>query len=94
MTEARLSEEAIAAELTGGRWRHEGEALLQDVELENFRAVIAAVTRIADVAEERNHHPDLLIHGWNSLRITLSTHSAGGVTQADLDLAVRIDALI
>jgi 4a-hydroxytetrahydrobiopterin dehydratase len=51
------------------------------------------VNRIAELAEEANHHPDLLVHGYKRLRITLSTHSEGGVTANDLQMAERIDAL-
>ena len=94
MTDGTLDDERIAAGLEGTRFRHEGVSLVRTVELENFAAVIAAVNRIAAVAEAHNHHPDLLIHGWNKLTITLSTHSAGGVTEADLDLAARVDALL
>jgi 4a-hydroxytetrahydrobiopterin dehydratase len=94
MTETRLSDEAIAAHVRTSRWRRQDDALVQDVELENFAAVIAAVNRVAAVAEEHNHHPDLLIHGWNKLQIRLSTHSAGGITQADAELAARIDGLL
>ena len=93
MTDGTLSDERIAAGVTGTGFRHEGASLVRTVELENFAAVIAAVNRIAAVAEEHNHHPDLRIHGWNKLTITLSTHSAGGVTEADVDLAARLDGL-
>ena len=51
------------------------------------------VNRVADAAEERNHHPDILVHGWNSVRLTLTTHAHGGLTEADFDLAAQIDAL-
>ena len=44
-------------------------------------------------AEEANHHPDILLHGWNKVRLTLSTHSEGGLTDADFALAARIDSL-
>ena len=46
-----------------------------------------------EAAEEAGHHPDILVHGWNKVRLTLSTHSEGGITQADLDLAGAVDAL-
>ena len=46
-----------------------------------------------DAAEEAGHHPDILVHGYKHVRLTLSTHSAGRVTDADHDLARRIDAL-
>jgi 4a-hydroxytetrahydrobiopterin dehydratase len=74
-------------------WRQEGEALVRDYELDDFRAAMAFVHRVADLAEEVNHHPDILVHGWNKVRLTLSTHSAGAVTQADHDLAAGIDGL-
>ncbi len=94
MTDTRLSDEEIAAQLTSSHWQREGEAIVAEFELENFAAVIAAVNRIAAVAEERNHHPDILVHDWNKLRLTLSTHSAGGLTAADFELAARVDGLV
>ena len=54
---------------------------------------MAHVERVAEAAEEANHHPDILVHGWNKVRLTLSTHSAGGVTQADLDMSQTLEAL-
>ena len=48
---------------------------------------------MADVAEEANHHPDILVHGWNKVRLSVTNHSAGGLTQADFDLAATIDRL-
>ena len=48
---------------------------------------------MADAAEAANHHPDILVHGWNKVRLTLSTHCEGGLTEADLALAATIDAL-
>ena len=45
------------------------------------------------LAEQANHHPDILIHGWNKVRLTLSTHSEGGLTESDFALAARIDGL-
>jgi 4a-hydroxytetrahydrobiopterin dehydratase len=43
--------------------------------------------------QEVNHHPDILVHGWNNVRLTLTTHSAGGLTENDHEMARRIDAL-
>ena len=76
-----------------GDWRREGGAIVRDLELKDFGEAMAFVNRVADAAEEANHHPDILVHGWNQVRLTLSTHSAGGLTQSDLDMARRIDAL-
>ena len=55
----------------------------------DFAAAIAFVNRVAELAEAANHHPDILVHGWNKVRLTLSTHSEGGLTDADFALAAR-----
>ena len=74
-------------------WREDGEALVRDLEFADFAQAMAFVNRVAEVAEEANHHPDILVHGWNKVRLTLSTHSEGRLTDADRDMARRIDDL-
>ena len=74
-------------------WRQEGEALVRDYKFKDFAEAMAFVNRVADLAEEANHHPDILVHGWNQVRLTLTTHSAGRLTENDHDMARRIDAL-
>ncbi len=69
------------------------DAIVRELELADFAAAIALVNRIAQAAEAANHHPDILVHGWNKLRLTLSTHSAGGLTDADFELARELDRL-
>ncbi len=64
---------------------------MREWKLEDFAAAIAFVNRVADAAEAANHHPDILMHGWNKVRLELSTHSEGGLTQADFEMAARID---
>ena len=76
-----------------GVWRQEDEALIRDCEFEDFVAAMAFVNRVADLAEEVNHHPDILVHGWNKVRLTLTTHSEGKVTDNDHAMAERIDSL-
>jgi 4a-hydroxytetrahydrobiopterin dehydratase len=75
------------------QWQHEDDALVRDFEFPDFAAALWFVNRVGELAEQRNHHPDILIHGWNKVRLTLSTHSEGGVTEADHALADAIDAL-
>jgi 4a-hydroxytetrahydrobiopterin dehydratase len=79
-------------------WRRaagEGPAAIErDVELADFAAALDFVNRVGAAAEEAGHHPDILLHGWNKVRLTLSTHSQGGLTEADLELAARIDGLV
>jgi 4a-hydroxytetrahydrobiopterin dehydratase len=74
-------------------WHRDGEAIVRDVACKDFAAAIAAVNAVATVAQEADHHPDILVHGWNKLRLTVTNHSAGGLTQADFDLAAAIDGL-
>ncbi|HEY3021448.1 MAG TPA: 4a-hydroxytetrahydrobiopterin dehydratase [Solirubrobacteraceae bacterium] len=77
----------------GKDWRQEGDALVRDFKFKDFAGAMAFVNRVAEIAEQRNHHPDILVHGWNNVRLTLSTHSKGGVTDADHALAEQIDGL-
>jgi 4a-hydroxytetrahydrobiopterin dehydratase len=59
----------------------------------NFAAALAFVNRVGELAEHADHHPDILLHGWNKVRLTLSTHSQGGLTDADFQLASQVDSL-
>jgi 4a-hydroxytetrahydrobiopterin dehydratase len=74
-------------------WHHTDDALVRDFEFRDFAAALWFVNRVGEVAEQRNHHPDILIHGYKHVRLTLSTHSEGGLTEADHGLADAIDAL-
>ena len=90
----RLSPDEIAAALHGlPLWTGDGNALRRTVELPTFRDAVAAIVAIADVAEELDHHPDVDLR-WRTLHLTLVSHSAGGVSELDLELARRIDALL
>jgi 4a-hydroxytetrahydrobiopterin dehydratase len=74
-------------------WSGDSTGIERTSELPSFRAAVDAIVAIADVAEEMDHHPDLDLR-WRTLRVAVVTHSAGGVTQLDLDLARRVDALL
>jgi 4a-hydroxytetrahydrobiopterin dehydratase len=89
-----LSNEQIAERLRESAWRHEGNAIVREFEFEDFKQAMAFVDRVAEEAERANHHPDILVHGWNKVRLELSTHSEGGLTPADFEMAGRIDGLI
>ena len=66
---------------------------MRELTFADFGAAIAFVDRVAELAEAANHHPDILVHGWNKVRLTLSTHSQGGLTDADFRLAGQIEEL-
>jgi 4a-hydroxytetrahydrobiopterin dehydratase len=90
---ALLSEDEIASRLEGSEWRREGDEIVREWQLENFAEAIGFVNRVAETAEEANHHPDIFVHGWNKVRLSLTNHSAGGLTDADFEMAGRIDKL-
>jgi len=75
-------------------WTQDGETLVRDLQFKDFAAALAFVNRVGEVAEAANHHPDISIHGWNNVRLELSTHSKGRVTDADHKLAATIDELL
>jgi 4a-hydroxytetrahydrobiopterin dehydratase len=90
----RLSPDEIAAALHGlPLWSGNGDGLRRSVELPAFRDAVAAIVAVADVAEELDHHPDVDLR-WRTVHFTLVSHSAGGVSELDLELARRIDALL
>jgi 4a-hydroxytetrahydrobiopterin dehydratase len=91
---APLSDSEIDERLAGGDWRRDGDAIVRDVELDGFKAAMALANRVADAADDANHHPDILIHDYKHVRLRLSTHSAGGITENDFALAETIDGLI
>jgi 4a-hydroxytetrahydrobiopterin dehydratase len=83
--------DAALAALPG--WRREGDTLVADRELRGFTAAIAFVNRVAEAAEAAGHHPDVLVHDYRHVRLLLTTHSEGGITEADLSLARTLDGL-
>ncbi|MEU6831840.1 4a-hydroxytetrahydrobiopterin dehydratase [Nocardia beijingensis] len=88
-----LSDTEIAEALSElPEWSRSGDALTRTVEATTFPAGIELVRRVAEVAEEANHHPDIDIR-WRKVTFTLSTHSAGGLTALDVALAHEINRL-
>ncbi len=74
-------------------WERDGDEIVKTFELPTFPDAIAFVTRLADQAEGANHHPDIDIR-WRTVRIALTTHDAGGLTDLDFDLATEIEACL
>ena len=92
---ARLEQQEIDTALAGDlkQWTQDGDSLVRTVEAPSFLEGIDVVRRVAEVAEEANHHPDIDIR-WRTLTFRLSTHSEGGITAKDLELAAQIDGLV
>ncbi len=90
---ARLGNEEIEERLSRlDGWSRQGEALVRNQTSENFLGSLEFVNRIASVAEDMSHHPDLAI-SWDTVTVTITTHSEGGLTEKDFTLAERIDAV-
>ena len=83
-------DQALAGDLSA--WSQDGDALTREVQASDFLAGIRLVEHVAEAAEEMTHHPDIDIR-YTTLSFTLSTHSEGGITAKDLELAGRIDRL-
>jgi 4a-hydroxytetrahydrobiopterin dehydratase len=88
-----LGEEDIAARLEESQWHREDAEIVREWRLEDFAQAMEFVNQVADAAEQANHHPDILIYGWNKVKLSLTNHSAGGLTEADFAMADRIDRL-
>jgi 4a-hydroxytetrahydrobiopterin dehydratase len=90
---ALLSDEEIDGRLQGiSGWERSGDAIQKDFKNDDFKSSVDFVNRLTPAAEAMNHHPDLAI-SWDTVTVTISTHSEGGLTANDFDLAARIDAL-
>ena len=88
-----LTEEEIAAQLGGvPAWQRQGDSIVMTVTRADFRDALLYVGAVAFLAEAASHHPDIAI-SWNKVTLTLSTHSAGGLTGADFALAGQISRL-
>jgi 4a-hydroxytetrahydrobiopterin dehydratase len=88
-----LSDPEIEARLRDSEWRRDGDEIVRDWKFADFSEAMAFVNRVAEAAEEANHHPDILVHGWNKVRLSLTNHSAGGLTEPDFEMARKFDGL-
>jgi 4a-hydroxytetrahydrobiopterin dehydratase len=90
---ALLSEAEVEEKLAGlSGWARSGEAIAKSFKCGDFVGSVEFVSSLVAPAEEMNHHPDLAI-SWDTVTVTISTHSEGGLTAADFELAAKIDAL-
>ncbi|MGI0149101.1 MAG: 4a-hydroxytetrahydrobiopterin dehydratase [Thermoplasmata archaeon] len=88
-----LSEEEIAARLREiPQWKREGKSITQTWKFREFPEALAFINKVGASAESMNHHPDIY-NSWATVRLTLTTHDRGGLTNLDFDLAKQIDAL-
>ena len=89
-----LSEEKIDQylELVQG-WTRSGQMIEKTFTFRNFREALSFFNKVAEVAEEEDHHPDMGIYQWRRVRLSLTTHAAHGLTENDFVMAAKIEHL-
>ena len=91
----RLSDAEIDEALAGlPGWSRDGDTLVRSVRCAGWRAAIRLVDAVADEADRHNHHPDITITSYRNVEFRLTTHSEGGITHRDVDLAREIEELV
>lgn len=89
----RLGDDVVAAAADRLGWECQGDKLVRVIERDDFGAAMELVNAVAMLAEAANHHPDIAI-SWNRVELALWTHTAGGVTEADVEMAGAIEGLL
>jgi 4a-hydroxytetrahydrobiopterin dehydratase len=74
-------------------WGFENNQIGKEFKFQDFKYALEFVNKVGEEAEKLNHHPDILLHSWNKVKLTVSTHSEGGVTEKDFTLAEKIESL-
>jgi 4a-hydroxytetrahydrobiopterin dehydratase len=91
-SETRLDAVALASLLSSDSgWTRAADTLTKTYTFKGFKAAVAFVNRVAEAANAANHHPDIHLEKYRTVRVVLTTHIAHGLTDADVDLAKRID---
>lgn len=74
-------------------WTQEEKQIAKQFQFKDFPEALSFVNKVGTEAEKMDHHPDIFIHSWNKVKITISTHSEGGITKKDFQLAEKIEGL-
>ncbi len=87
-----LKENEIYSKLkTMDNWFYSENQIQKEFFFKDFIDALSFVNKVGLESEKMDHHPDILLHSWNKVRISISTHSEGGVTEKDFELAQRIE---
>jgi 4a-hydroxytetrahydrobiopterin dehydratase len=87
-----LNDEEIKQRLAESDWTREGDEIVREWKFDDFAGALAFVDRVGEAAEAANHHPDISLHSWNKVRLSLTNHSAGGLTGTDFEMASKFDS--
>jgi 4a-hydroxytetrahydrobiopterin dehydratase len=89
-----LTQDEISKKLTSFLgWMQEENQIVKDFQFKDFAEALTFVNKVGAEAEKMDHHPNIFIHSWNKVKITISTHSEGGITKKDFQLAEKIEGL-
>ncbi|MFZ0385163.1 MAG: 4a-hydroxytetrahydrobiopterin dehydratase [Solirubrobacteraceae bacterium] len=88
-----LNDDEIESRLKRSSWERVGDELVREWRFENFAEAIDFVNAVAEVAEDADRHPDIYVHGWNKVKLSLTTPAAGGVTDGDVAIALKLDRI-
>lgn len=90
----KLNDEQLKENLAGvPGWELIEDKISKEFELKDFKSALDFVNRVGEEAEAMDHHPDILMHSWNMVRISFNTHTEGGVTEKDFKLAGKIEGV-
>lgn len=91
---ALLNQDEITKKLSSiSGWMQEENQIVKLFQFKDFAEALSFVNKVGAEAEKMDHHPDIFIHSWNKVKITISTHSEGGITKKDFQLAEKIEGL-
>ena len=89
-----LTDDEVARSLeTLDDWTREADTIRRTIACADFRTAIALVNAVADAAEAADHHPDIELHRYRRVTLTLTTHAAKAITRRDIELAAEIDRI-
>ena len=88
-----LNDDEIDSRLKRSEWEREGDEIVREWRFDGFREAIEFVDAVAEAAESASRHPDIYVHGWNKVKLSLTSHGAGGLTEDDFTMAAELDRL-
>src|ERR1700716_3870472 len=92
-SEQLLAEPLLSELLELDGWQRDGRTITKTFTLKGWKSAMAFANRVAEAATAANHHPDIHIERYKTVRIVLTTHVTPGISQADIDLAMQIDRI-
>jgi 4a-hydroxytetrahydrobiopterin dehydratase len=88
-----LNDDEIETHLKRSEWEREGDEIVREWRFDGFSEAIEFVDAVAEAAENASRHPDIYVHGWNKVKLSLTSHGAGGLTEDDFAMAAKLDRL-